>query len=54
MKTETVTYRRVTITLYQDESGDWGWIIGSKTMVAAFAYRTSAFDSAKQQVDMSK
>ena len=51
---EIVTYRRTSITLYQDAAGYWGWVIGNDTMIATFAYADSAFSSAKRHIDQNK
>jgi hypothetical protein len=51
---EYVTYRRTEITLYQDNAGFWGWVIGKETMIATFAYADSAFSSAKRHIDSRK
>lgn len=54
VKTETVTYRRTTVTLAQDAQGFWGWAIGNAVMMPMFAYRDSAFGSAKRHIDATK
>ena len=51
---EKVTYRRTSITLYQDNDGFWGWVIGNDTLIPTLKYRDIAFGSAKRHVDESK
>lgn len=53
-KTETIAYRRMTITLAQYEDGFWGWAIGNQVMTPFFFYRATALKSAQLRVDEMK
>lgn len=54
ISTETITYRRTTITLAKCIDGFWGYSVGKHVMLPFFAFRGSALRSAQRLVDSLK
>lgn len=54
MTYENLTHRQVKFQLFQDADGFWGWVVGNKTMLATFAYRMSALQSAQRYIKEGK